>query len=70
MSDEEILRSLRDSLLSGEATGIPSPVVRLSEDELKMVVGGFGSLDGSPSKTNQGQTSCDATCVCCTKDCK
>jgi hypothetical protein len=70
MSDAEILRSLRDALLRGESAGMPSPIVRLSDDELKVVVGGFGSLDISPSKTTTpGTTTCDGTCVCCSFNC-
>jgi len=70
VSDDEILASLRESLLRGESAGIPSPIVRLSDEDLKLVVGGFGSLDSSPSRTTLGGvSSCDGTCTCCGAGC-
>jgi hypothetical protein len=67
-TDPSLAQSLREAALNGELDRAEDPVLRLSVDEMRSVVGGLEVEGGTKKASSTGRTSADGTCVCCNEE--
>jgi hypothetical protein len=66
MSREQLTETLRDPAGTETLEGFSHPIVKLTEEELTRVIGGFDSISGtSTSSVSSSASTCDGTKVCC-----
>ena len=67
MSWEHLKASLGNAQRGGVAE-FAHPIVKLTEDELTRVIGGFDDFGTSASSVTGSASTCDGTKVCCCKE--
>jgi hypothetical protein len=68
MSREQLTAVLRDPNLRDSFNDFAHPIVKLSEDELARVIGGFDDPGTSNSSLTSSTSTCDTTKKCCCSD--